>query len=51
MSYNSEEAVALAGEVMKFITETGRRASARLAKVRGAFPLFGLRSQRILSHL
>ena len=41
MSYNSEEAVALAGEVMKFITETGRRASARLAKVRGAFPLFG----------
>ncbi len=39
--YNSDEAVSLAGQVMKFITENGREASRELAKVRGAFPLFG----------
>ncbi|HBT63414.1 MAG TPA: ribonucleotide-diphosphate reductase subunit alpha [Ruminococcaceae bacterium] len=39
--YNSEEAVALADKLMKFITDRGRQASAKLAKVRGAFPLFG----------
>ena len=38
--YNSDEGVALAEEVMKFINETGHRASEELAKVRGAFPLF-----------
>ena len=38
--YNSEEAVELAERVMGFITNTGRAASAELAKVRGAFPLF-----------
>lgn len=40
LPYNSEEAVALAGKVMKFITERGRAASAQLAKTRGTFPLF-----------
>ena len=39
--YNSEEAVQLADKLMGFITTTGRAASARLAKVRGPFPLFG----------
>lgn len=38
--YNSDEAVKLADKLMGFITTTGRSASARLAKVRGAFPLF-----------
>ena len=38
--YDSEEAVALAEQVMKFITETGRTASAKLAEIRGTFPLF-----------
>jgi ribonucleoside-diphosphate reductase alpha chain len=38
--YNSEEAVSLADRLMKFITERGRKASAELAKTRGAFPLF-----------
>lgn len=40
LPYNSEEAVALAGKVMKFITECGRAASVQLAKTRGTFPLF-----------
>ena len=39
--YNSEEAVALADKLMGFITTTGRKASAALAKTRGPFPLFG----------
>ncbi len=39
--YNSEEAVGLADKLMDFITTTGRKASAALAKVRGPFPLFG----------
>lgn len=38
--YNSDEAVAIAEELMKFINETGHKASEELAKVRGAFPLF-----------
>ncbi len=38
--YNSEEAVELARKLMKFITDEGRKASAELAKTRGAFPLF-----------
>lgn len=38
--YNTDEAVALAGRLMEFITNTGRGASAELAKTRGAFPLF-----------
>jgi ribonucleoside-diphosphate reductase alpha chain len=38
--YNSDEAVALARRVMKFITKTSRAESAELARVRGAFPLF-----------
>lgn len=40
ISYSSDEAVALAEKLMKFITEAGRAQSARLAKQRGAFPLF-----------
>ena len=39
--YNSDRAVELAGDIMKFITETGRKASEKLAETRGAFPLFG----------
>lgn len=38
--YNSNEAVQLAGKVMKFITEAGREKSRELATIRGAFPLF-----------
>jgi ribonucleoside-diphosphate reductase alpha chain len=38
--YNSDEAIALAGKVMGFITSTAREESAVLAKVRGAFPVF-----------
>ena len=40
--YNSDEAVALADKLMGFITTSGRAASARLARVRGPFPLFGV---------
>lgn len=39
--YNSGEAVALAEQVMGFISETGKEESRVLAKARGAFPLFG----------
>lgn len=38
--YDSDEAVELAGKVMKYITENGRAKSVELAKQRGAFPLF-----------
>ncbi len=44
--YNSDEAVALAEEVMGFINETGHKASQKLAERRGAFPLFGKASIR-----
>lgn len=40
VSYASDEAVTLARELMRFITETGRTASEALAKERGVFPLF-----------
>lgn len=38
--YDSNEAVELGGKIMKFITETGRAESMRLAQLRGPFPLF-----------
>ncbi len=38
--YNSDRATELGERVMKFITAAGREASAKLAQVRGAFPLF-----------
>lgn len=40
IAYNSDQAVALAEKIMGMVTETGRRASAKLAEKRGAFPLF-----------
>jgi len=36
--YNSEEGVALAEEIMRFIQEKGHAASSRLAEERGSFP-------------
>ena len=39
--YNSAEGVAFAERVMSFIQTTGHNASRRIAKTRGAFPLFG----------
>ena len=36
--YDSEDALRLGGEVMKFITETARKTSAELANGRGEFP-------------
>lgn len=39
VSYNSTEAVALAEQVMKYISELGREESARLGEERGSFPL------------
>jgi ribonucleoside-diphosphate reductase alpha chain len=38
--YNSEEAVSLAGKVMKFITDKAREASEALAREKGTFPNF-----------
>jgi len=40
ISYNSPEAVRLAEEIMKFITQAARAQSARLGEERGSFPLF-----------
>jgi ribonucleoside-diphosphate reductase alpha chain len=40
ISYNSQEAVRVAEEVMKFISREAREASAQLGKERGSFPLF-----------
>jgi ribonucleoside-diphosphate reductase alpha chain len=40
ISYNSQEAVRLAEEVMKFISQKAREASACLGEERGSFPLF-----------
>ncbi len=36
--YNSERAVTVAGEIMSFINEESKKASAKLAEQRGAFP-------------
>lgn len=38
IAYDSEEAIKLAEEVMKFINEEGHKASEELARVRGVFP-------------
>lgn len=38
--YNSDQGVALGGEIMAFVNQEGHQASQALAKVRGAFPLF-----------
>ena len=40
ISYCSDEAIELAEEIMKFIRDEGRKASARLAEERGSFPSF-----------
>lgn len=40
VAYNSEEAVVLGEQVMKFINEEGHKASEGLATTRGAFPNF-----------
>ncbi|MDD1750273.1 MAG: adenosylcobalamin-dependent ribonucleoside-diphosphate reductase [Methanothrix sp.] len=40
ISYNSQEAVRAAEEVMKNITQAAREASAQLGEERGSFPLF-----------
>ncbi|MEG2174523.1 MAG: vitamin B12-dependent ribonucleotide reductase [Oscillospiraceae bacterium] len=46
LSYDSDEAVALAGRVMSFVNDTSHAASTALAQERGAFPLF---SQSVLA--
>jgi ribonucleoside-diphosphate reductase alpha chain len=38
--YNSEEALGVAGDIMKFVTDEALRASQELAQERGAFPAF-----------
>lgn len=38
--YDSQEAVSLAGQVMKFINDEGHKMSEELAEVRGPFPLW-----------
>jgi len=38
--YNSEQAIELAGRVMRFIREEGQKAGAELAQKRGPFPAF-----------
>ena len=38
--YNSEKAISLAEEVIKFIRDEGRKMSVELAEVRGSFPGF-----------
>ncbi len=42
ISYNTSEAVEVATKIMSFMLEKGREESARLAKVRGPFPNFGI---------
>lgn len=41
VAYNSQEALDLAEDVMRFVQEEGRAASIQLARERGAFPAFG----------
>jgi len=40
VKYDSDEGIAWAKKMMKFITETAREATVELAKVRGTFPLW-----------
>jgi ribonucleoside-diphosphate reductase alpha chain len=40
ISYSSPEALRMAEDIMRFITQTARAASARLGEGRGSFPLF-----------
>jgi len=40
ISYNSQEAVRMAEEIMKFISQVAREISAQLGEERGSFPLF-----------
>ncbi len=40
VAYNSDEAITLASEVMGFIDKESKKASAKLAKERGAFPSY-----------
>ncbi len=40
ISYNSPQALQLAEEIMKFISQAARAASAELGEMRGSFPLF-----------
>jgi ribonucleoside-diphosphate reductase alpha chain len=40
INYNSEECVAFAEKIMKFVSDKGKEASCQLAEKRGAFPLF-----------
>ena len=40
--YDSEEGIAWAKKMMKFVTETAREATSELAKVRGTFPLWNV---------
>jgi ribonucleoside-diphosphate reductase alpha chain len=40
ISYNSQQALRLAEDIMKFISQAAREASARLGEERGSFPLF-----------
>lgn len=46
LPYDSDDACALAEQVMGFITDTGRAESAALAKTRGGFPLFAQSTYR-----
>jgi len=42
VKYDSEEGIAWAKKMMKFVTETAREATVELAKVRGTFPLWNV---------
>ncbi|MFR7989580.1 MAG: vitamin B12-dependent ribonucleotide reductase [Anaerovoracaceae bacterium] len=44
--YNSDEAVELAERVMRYIENTGRAASSKLAEKRGTFPLFSVSTMK-----